>query len=112
MLVILIRFLRVYNLQYSIELDIDIVHSSGLPVDTTRLQYIISAISEVDVIHGKSKNSKMQPYQASNKSQGSSSDAQYSNNRLEKRNTASSSDQTTADYLKGSSSKRAAEVSD
>lgn len=37
------RFLRVYHSYYGILVDTDIIRSSGLPVDETRLQYIISA---------------------------------------------------------------------
>ena len=107
---IFIRFLRVYNLQYSIELDIDIVHSSGLPVDETRLQYILSAISEIEVTQVKSKNSGMWSHGGSSDSQGSRSDAQYSKNRSQKKKVAAS-DQATVDSLEASSSKKAIEVS-
>ena len=99
-----------YNLQYSIELDIDIIHSSGLPVDETRLQYIISAISEMDDIHVKPNDSGLRPQESSNKSQHSRSGAQYSNDRPQKKNITAPG-QRDVGSLEASSSKKAVEVS-
>ena len=99
--IFLIRFLRVYNHQYSVKLDIGIIRSSGLPVDETRLQYIVSAIGELEDVH---------PQVSSNKSQESKSTTEYSSDKPQNKNSAALRPRP-GDSLKESSSKEAVEVS-
>ncbi|XP_028405647.1 activating signal cointegrator 1 complex subunit 2-like [Dendronephthya gigantea] len=99
------RFLRVYNLQYSIELDIDIIHSSGQPVDETRLQYLISAISELGVPSDKSM--KMWPQQLNDKSRKSKSEGQHSWDKIKPATSPVGADV----IMHASSSKEAVETS-
>lgn len=99
--ILLIRFLRVYNLQYSVKLDIGIIRSSGLPVDETRLQYIISAIGELEDIH---------PQVSSNKSRESRSATEYYSDKPQYKNSVALRPRP-RDSLEASSSKEAVEVS-
>ena len=76
-------------------------------MDETRLQYIISAISELEDIHAKSKDLGLQQHESNKKSQRS--DPQCSN-RPQKGNIAAP-DQRVGDSLEASSSQKAVEVS-
>lgn len=49
------RFLHIYNIHHNIEVDIDIIRSSCLPVDETRMQYILSAAALLQSSSGNAK---------------------------------------------------------
>ena len=81
-------------------MDIDIIHSCGLPVDETRVQYIISAVGALEDIKDKSKDT------AGLQSQGSSKKSQEPKAQYSSRQKL-----VNVDNVEASSSKKALEVS-
>lgn len=86
-------------------MDIDIVLSTGLPVDETRLQYVTSAVDEMQNIPTTSKNPGSQPQESDKRTCESVSEAQHSNYRSQEASTVN------GNHINGGNFNKAVEVS-